>query len=63
MSDVGSKRTGYYIVRYSRLDTVSKQMLCVFLVVWKVWVEQIRHVNYLSLVLSLSCGVVILWLF
>ena len=36
MSDVGGKRTGYYIVGYSRLDTVSKRLLCVFLAVWKV---------------------------
>ena len=28
MSGVGGKRTGYYIVGYSRLDTVSKRMLC-----------------------------------
>ena len=51
---MGGKQTGYYIVGYSRLDTVSKQMLRVFLAVWKV---QIWDGNYLSLVLSLLwCG-------
>ena len=36
MSDVGSKRTDYRIVDYSKLDTVRRRMLCVFLAVWKV---------------------------
>jgi len=31
MSDMHGKRTGYYIVDCSKLDTVSKQMLRVFL--------------------------------
>ena len=33
MSDMGGKRTGYYIVDCSKLDTVSRRMLCVFLAV------------------------------
>ena len=45
MSDMGGKRTSYYIVDYSKLDAVSKRMLCVFLAVWKVWVEQIWDRN------------------
>ena len=36
MSGMGGKRTGYKIVDYSKLDTVSKRMPCVFLAVWKV---------------------------
>ena len=33
MSVMGGKRTGCYIVDCSKLDTVSKRMLCVFLAV------------------------------
>ena len=29
MNDMGGKRTGYFIVDCSKLDTVSKRMLCV----------------------------------
>ena len=36
MSDVGGRQTGCCIIDCSRLDTVSKRMLYVFLAVWRV---------------------------